>query len=175
LHTEAYADIKRLRPQRVVFCTTLEHPDALQLLTMLRLDSATRGIAVLTVTPYGPHECGGLNAGPATASDPESEWGQSGIGSNELDGDRWNLTVPLRPYASRFEDGGVIAAARPALIFMVTGCATDPVGMASAASISVAACSSAAHQTRTWPESSPRALPMRVCRASNVSRLRSTL
>jgi hypothetical protein len=69
----------------------------------------------------------------------------------------------------------VIAAARLALIFMVTGCGTDPMGMASAASISVAACSSAAHQTRTWAGSSPRALPMRVCRASNVSRLRSTL
>ncbi|HWW82213.1 MAG TPA: hypothetical protein VNZ26_01345 [Vicinamibacterales bacterium] len=80
LGTEAYADIKRLRPQRVVLCTTLEHPDALHLLTMLRLDPATRGTAVLTVTPFGPHEFGGLNAGPASASDPEAEWAQSGIG-----------------------------------------------------------------------------------------------
>jgi hypothetical protein len=67
LDTEAYADIRRLRPQRVVFCTTLEHPDALQLLTMLRLDPATRGTAVLTVTPYGPHEFGGLNEGTFVA------------------------------------------------------------------------------------------------------------
>jgi len=67
LDTEAYADIKRLRPQRVVLCTTLEHPDALQLLRMLRLDPATRGTAVLTVTPYGPHEFGGLNEGTFVA------------------------------------------------------------------------------------------------------------
>jgi DNA-binding response OmpR family regulator len=60
LQTHAYADIKRLRPQRVVLCTALEYPDALQLLTMLRLDPATRGTAVLAVTPHGPHEFGGL-------------------------------------------------------------------------------------------------------------------
>jgi hypothetical protein len=40
---------------RVVLCTTLEDRDAFQLLTMLRLDRATRDIPVLAVTPYG--EC----------------------------------------------------------------------------------------------------------------------
>jgi CheY-like chemotaxis protein len=54
-HAHAYADIKRLRPQRVILCTTLEDTDLLQLLTMLRLDRATRDIPVVAVTPYG--EC----------------------------------------------------------------------------------------------------------------------
>jgi DNA-binding response OmpR family regulator len=61
LLSQAYADIKRLRPQRVVLCTALEHPDALQLLTMLRLDPATRGTVVLAVTPHGQCEFGGLD------------------------------------------------------------------------------------------------------------------
>jgi DNA-binding response OmpR family regulator len=60
-HPHAYADIKRLRPQRVVLCTALEQPDALQLLTMLRLDRATRGTTVLAVTPHGEYEFGGLD------------------------------------------------------------------------------------------------------------------
>ncbi len=60
-HTHAYTDIKRLRPQRVILCTTLEDTDLLQLLTMLRLDRATRDIPVLAVTPYGECDFAGLD------------------------------------------------------------------------------------------------------------------
>jgi DNA-binding response OmpR family regulator len=62
LHADAYLEIKRLRPERVILCTTLEDRDALQLLTMLRLDRATRDIPVVAVTPHG--ECDFCGAGP---------------------------------------------------------------------------------------------------------------
>jgi CheY-like chemotaxis protein len=58
--SDAYADIRRLRPERVVLCTVLEQDDAiLQLLTMLRLDRVTRDIPVVAVTPYGECDLGG--------------------------------------------------------------------------------------------------------------------
>jgi len=61
LHADAYGEIRRLRPQRVVLCTTLEDRDALQLLTMLRLDRATRDIPVVVVTPHGECELRGAD------------------------------------------------------------------------------------------------------------------
>jgi DNA-binding response OmpR family regulator len=57
----AYTDIKRLRPQRVILCTTLEDADLLLLLTMLRLDPATCDIPVLAVTPYGSCDFAGID------------------------------------------------------------------------------------------------------------------
>jgi DNA-binding response OmpR family regulator len=57
----AYTDIKRLRPKRVILCTTLEDADMLLLLTMLRLDRATCDIPVLAVTPYGTCDFVGID------------------------------------------------------------------------------------------------------------------
>jgi CheY-like chemotaxis protein len=68
LQANAYAEIRRLRPQRVVLCTTLEDYQALQLLTMLRLDPATRGIPVVAVTPHGECDFGDGDGVPATRS-----------------------------------------------------------------------------------------------------------
>ena len=65
-HAHAYADIKRLLPQRVILCTTLEDTALLQLLTMLRLDRATRDIPVLAVTPYGECDFAGLDTRSST-------------------------------------------------------------------------------------------------------------
>jgi len=62
LHEDAYLEIKRLRPGRVVLCITLENRDALQLLTMLRLDGETRDIPVIAVTPHGECSFAGLDA-----------------------------------------------------------------------------------------------------------------
>jgi CheY-like chemotaxis protein len=68
LRAEAYEEIKRLRPQRIVLCTTLEDPGALQLVTMLRLDRATRDIPVVAVTPHGECDFGDGDGVPATRS-----------------------------------------------------------------------------------------------------------
>jgi CheY-like chemotaxis protein len=46
----AYSRIKRARPSLVVLCTRIEDRDGFQLLTMLKLDPATKDIPVLTYT-----------------------------------------------------------------------------------------------------------------------------
>ncbi len=46
----AYSQIKSIRPNLVVLYTRIEAVDGFQLLTMLKLDAATRDIPVLTYT-----------------------------------------------------------------------------------------------------------------------------
>ena len=46
----AYSTIKRVLPHLVVLCTGIEALDGVQLLTMLKLDAATRDIPVLSYT-----------------------------------------------------------------------------------------------------------------------------
>jgi CheY-like chemotaxis protein len=46
----AYSQIKRVVPNLVILCTRIEELDGFQLLTMLKLDMATKDIPVLTYT-----------------------------------------------------------------------------------------------------------------------------
>ena len=46
----AYSQIKKVLPNLVILCTRIERLDGFQLLTMLKLDSQTRDIPVLTCT-----------------------------------------------------------------------------------------------------------------------------
>jgi CheY-like chemotaxis protein len=46
----AYSTIKRVQPNLIVLCTGVEALDGVQLLTMLKLDAATRDIPVLSYT-----------------------------------------------------------------------------------------------------------------------------
>jgi CheY-like chemotaxis protein len=46
----AYSTIKRVQPNLVVLCTSIEDLGGVQLLTMLKLDAATRAIPVLSYT-----------------------------------------------------------------------------------------------------------------------------
>ena len=46
----AYSQIKKVVPNLVILCTRIEELDGFQLLTMLKLDSATKDIPVLTYT-----------------------------------------------------------------------------------------------------------------------------
>ena len=49
----AYSQIRKVVPNLVILCANVELPEAFQLLTMLKLDPATRDIAVLTYTTEG--------------------------------------------------------------------------------------------------------------------------
>ena len=46
----AYSNIRKVQPNLVILCTRVEDLDGFQLLTMLKLDDATRDIPVLTYT-----------------------------------------------------------------------------------------------------------------------------
>jgi PleD family two-component response regulator len=46
----AYSQIKRVQPQLVILCVRIEDRSAFQVLSMLKLDAATRDIPVLTYT-----------------------------------------------------------------------------------------------------------------------------
>ena len=46
----AYSQIKRVRPNLVILCVHIDDLDGFQVLSMLKLDPATRGIPVLTYT-----------------------------------------------------------------------------------------------------------------------------
>ena len=46
----AYSQIKKILPNLVILCTRLDELDGFQLLTMLKLDSDTKAIPVLTYT-----------------------------------------------------------------------------------------------------------------------------
>ena len=46
----AYSQIKKVVPNLVILCTTIEELDGFQLLTMLKLDAQTKDIPVLTYT-----------------------------------------------------------------------------------------------------------------------------
>ncbi len=49
----AFSNIKKVRPNLVILCTSIEELDGFQLLTMLKLDGETRDIPVLTYTMDG--------------------------------------------------------------------------------------------------------------------------
>jgi PleD family two-component response regulator len=49
----AYSTIKRVLPHLIVLCTGVDSLEGVQLLTMLRLDAATRDIPVLSYTSEG--------------------------------------------------------------------------------------------------------------------------
>lgn len=46
----AYSQIKHVRPDLVILCIDIDDLDGLQVLSMLKLDEATRGIPVVTYT-----------------------------------------------------------------------------------------------------------------------------
>ena len=46
----AYSQIKRVQPNLVILCVRIDDADGFQVLSMLKLDEATRGIPVLTYT-----------------------------------------------------------------------------------------------------------------------------
>ena len=46
----AYSQIKRVQPNLVILCMQMDEPDGFQVLSMLKLDTDTRGIPVLTYT-----------------------------------------------------------------------------------------------------------------------------
>jgi PleD family two-component response regulator len=46
----AYSQIKRVQPNLVILCVRIEEADGFQVLSMLKLDEATREIPVLTYT-----------------------------------------------------------------------------------------------------------------------------
>jgi len=65
----AYSQIKKVIPNLVILCTKIEELDGFQLLTMLKLDSDTRDIPVLTYTT----ECDGQASGDAISQLAEEE------------------------------------------------------------------------------------------------------
>jgi CheY-like chemotaxis protein len=46
----AYSQIKRVQPHLVILCMNLDDMEGFQVLSMLKIDEATRGIPVLTYT-----------------------------------------------------------------------------------------------------------------------------
>lgn len=46
----AYSQIKRVQPDLVILCVTMDDADGLNVLSMLKLDPETRGIPVVTYT-----------------------------------------------------------------------------------------------------------------------------
>jgi CheY-like chemotaxis protein len=46
----AYSQIKKTQPDLVILCMRIEEPDGFQLLSMLKLDTETRDIPILTYT-----------------------------------------------------------------------------------------------------------------------------
>lgn len=46
----AYSEIRKVQPNLVIFCANISELNGFQLLTMLKLDSETRNIPVLTYT-----------------------------------------------------------------------------------------------------------------------------
>jgi PleD family two-component response regulator len=65
----AYSQIKKVVPNLVILCTRIEELDGFQLLTMLKLDSETQNIPVLTYTT----ECEGQDFDAAIAQWAEDE------------------------------------------------------------------------------------------------------
>jgi CheY-like chemotaxis protein len=49
----AYASVRRMLPDLIILCTSLDEVSGFQLLTMLKLDPLTRDIPVLTYTDDG--------------------------------------------------------------------------------------------------------------------------
>ena len=65
----AYSQIKKVIPNLVILCTKIDELDGFQLLTMLKLDSDTRDIPVLTYTT----ECEGQDFDDAISQLAEDE------------------------------------------------------------------------------------------------------
>jgi PleD family two-component response regulator len=65
----AYSQIKKVIPNLVILCTKIEELEGFQLLTMLKLDSDTRDIPVLTYTT----ECEGQDFDEAISQLAEEE------------------------------------------------------------------------------------------------------
>jgi PleD family two-component response regulator len=65
----AYSQIKKVVPNLVILCTKIEELDGFQLLTMLKLDTETRDIPVLTYTT----ECEGQDFDEAISQLAEEE------------------------------------------------------------------------------------------------------
>jgi len=47
-NAHAYSQVRQVRPNLVILCLNMDNPDGFQVLSMLRLDEATRDIPVLT-------------------------------------------------------------------------------------------------------------------------------
>jgi CheY-like chemotaxis protein len=65
----AYSQVRKMQPDMVVLCTTLDRPEALQVLSMIKLDGATRDIPVLTCVTTGGSDRSG--APPAERAEPD--------------------------------------------------------------------------------------------------------
>ena len=65
----AYSQIKKVVPHLVILCTRIEETECFQLLTMLKLDSDTRRIPVLTYTT----ECEGQDFDAALSQFADDE------------------------------------------------------------------------------------------------------
>jgi PleD family two-component response regulator len=65
----AYSNIKKLQPNLVILCTSIEDVAGFQLLTMLKLDAETRDVPVLTYTT----ECDGQESDDEVAQIPDDD------------------------------------------------------------------------------------------------------
>jgi DNA-binding response OmpR family regulator len=65
----AYSNIKKLQPNLVILCTSLEDMAGFQLLTMLKMDPETRELPVLTYT----NECDAEDCNEDVAQVPDDE------------------------------------------------------------------------------------------------------
>jgi PleD family two-component response regulator len=52
----AYSQIKRVQPDLVILCIRIDQAESVQVLSMLKLDAATRDIPILTYTTEGEPE-----------------------------------------------------------------------------------------------------------------------
>ena len=68
-NAHAYSQIRQVRPNLVILCLNMDHPEGFQVLSMLGLDEATRDIPILTYsTDFDRQESDEEVAEP---SDPE--------------------------------------------------------------------------------------------------------
>jgi PleD family two-component response regulator len=67
----AYSQIRKVVPNLVIVCANIERPEAFQLLTMLKLDTDTRDIPVLTYTTEAADRR--FEGAPSQPADDEDE------------------------------------------------------------------------------------------------------
>jgi CheY-like chemotaxis protein len=67
----AYSHIRSVQPNLVILCLQMDRADGLDVLSMLKLDEATRRIPVLTYTTQGDDDDEDAHEEAADASDPE--------------------------------------------------------------------------------------------------------
>jgi PleD family two-component response regulator len=70
---QAYSQTKRIKPHLVLLCTDMDDHTSFQVLSMLKLDSATKDIPVLLYTNDPAHQDEEDDAGRAAPFTPESE------------------------------------------------------------------------------------------------------